>query len=241
MTPVSQLNYASYLQLDQLLSMQEPRTSNTAPREVVLAEHFFIVAHQASEIWLKQIIADLLAATDALRPDYGNPDANLSVEYLDRAGRLIGLLHDQLVALEKMPLRHFADFRPHLGTASGAQSQQFHQLDDLLGNDERPDGLYAAFDAYATAQGMSVAAVCRIGSSTGVLHRIAESLVEIGNGFWRWKIAHLTMISALLGDQPGTAGSSGAGYIASRIRLPFPRLRLLRGEVHEALVPTPTR
>ncbi|WBQ07896.1 tryptophan 2,3-dioxygenase family protein [Kribbella sp. CA-293567] len=234
------LTYAGYLQLDKLLSMQEPRTSDTAEREVVLAEHFFIVAHQASEIWLKQILADLLAATDALRPDYGNSDADLSVEYLDRVGRLLGLLHDQLVALEKMPLRHFAEFRPYLGTASGAQSQQFHQLDDLLGNDERPEGLYAAFEAYTVAQGMSIGSVCRLGSSAGVLHRVAEGLIDVGNGFWRWKIAHLTMISAMLGERPGTAGSSGAGYIASRIRLPFPQLRRLRGEVHEALVPTGT-
>ncbi|QNE17031.1 hypothetical protein F1D05_02795 [Kribbella qitaiheensis] len=237
---MASLTYADYLQLDKLLSMQEPRTSNTADREVVLAEHFFIVAHQASEIWLKQIIVDLLAATDALRPDYGNPDANLSVEYLDRVSSLMGLLHDQLVALEKMPLRHFAEFRPHLGTASGAQSQQFHQLDDLLGNDERPDGLFAAFEGYVAAQGMSVGTVCRLGASTGVLHRVAEALIDIGNGFWRWKIAHLGMISAMLGEQPGTAGSSGAGYIASRIHLPFPELRRLRGEVHQALVPSGT-
>jgi len=237
---VSGLTYSSYLQLDKLLSMQEPRTSDTADREVVLAEHFFIVAHQASEIWLKQIIADLLAATDALRPDYGNSDADLCVEYLDRAGRLLALLHDQLIALEKMPLRYFAEFRPHLGTASGAQSRQFHQLDDLLGNDERQDGLYAAFEAHTVAQGMSVGSVCRLGSSAGALHRVAEGLIEVGNGFWRWKIAHLAVISAMLGERPGTAGTSGANYIASRIRLPFWQLRLLRGEVHEALVPTGT-
>lgn len=235
---MSGLTYSTYLQLDKLLSMQEPRTSDAADREVVLAEHFFIVAHQASEIWLKQILADLLAATDALRPDCGNSDADLSVEYLERAGRLVGLLHDQLVVLEKMPLRYFAEFRPHLGTASGAQSQQIHQLDDLLGNDERPEGLYAAFEAYTVSQGMSVGSVCRLGSSAGVLHRVAEALIELGNGFWRWKIAHLAVISAMLGDQPGTAGSSGVGYIASRVRLPFPQLRVLRGEVHEALRPT---
>lgn len=229
---MKKLTYSNYLQLDTLLSMQEPRTSKTADRAVVLSEHFFIVAHQSTEIWLKQILADLVAATDALRPDFGSRDGDLSLEHLERAARLIQLLHDQLVVLEKMPLRHFAEFRPHLGTASGAQSQQFHELDALLSDEDRPEGLFAAFSSFASDQGMSVGDVCQLGASAGVSHRISEALVDIGNGFWRWQVAHLTVISAMLGEQPGTAGSSGAGYIASRVRLPFSKLRRLRGEVH---------
>jgi tryptophan 2,3-dioxygenase len=232
------LTYADYLQLDTLLSMQKPRTSKTADRAVVLSEHFFIVAHQASEIWVKQILADLVAATDALRPDFGATDADLSLEYLDRVARLMGLLHDQVVVLEKLPLLHFAEFRPYLGTASGAQSAQFHELDALLGDDKRPEGLFATFTSYASERGMSVADICRHGASAGVLHRISEALVDIGNGFWRWKVAHLGMISAILGEQPGTGGSNGASQLASRIRLPFPELRRLRGEVHQPLVQT---
>ena len=229
---MTRLTYATYLQAEKLLSLQTPLTPETADRSTALAEQFFIIAHQACELWVKQILADLHAATDAMRPERGQGGGELAAEFLGRAAHLLRLLHDQVLVVEKMPLRHFAEFRPHLGTASGAQSTQFHQLDALLRDDQDPDGIYQAFVALAHKHGTSVAEVCGRGTAVGVLHRLAEALIDIGNAHWRWKVAHISVISAMLNDRQGTGATNGVEYLIRRTRLPFPELRRLRAEVH---------
>ncbi|MFJ3232896.1 tryptophan 2,3-dioxygenase family protein [Streptomyces sp. NPDC086787] len=231
---MSTLTYADYLRMETLLSLQEPRIPETADRAVVLAEQFFIITHQSCELWLKQVGADLSAAADELMPPCDDHDLELSVEFLTRTSELLRVLHDQLLALEKLPVGYFAAFRPYLGTASGAQSAQFRQLARLLGRDEYAGSLYQAFVAAVEYRGLSVPDVCRLGARAGVLHRIAEALLEIGNGYWRWKVTHLALMSKMVGNQEGTGGSSGADYLALRITRPFPELRRIRGRLHES-------
>lgn len=237
---MTDLTYKDYLRIDNLLSIQDPRTPDTADTAVVLAEHFFIVAHQTSELWLKQIIADLSAAAESLAPQKPGDDGELNpgepelgAEFLARANDVLVLLHEQLITLEKLPLRLFAEFRPYLDSASGAESAQFKVLSRLLGDDERSGELYEAFCAATVAAGTSVPEVCRDGVRSGVHHRVAELLLDIGNAYWRWKVGHLGLMSRSLGQQAGTAGSSGAMYLAGRLTMPFGELRRLRGEVHE--------
>lgn len=230
------LTYADYLQTSTLLSLQETKTSPTADRAVVLAEHFFIIAHQSCELWLKQVIADLDASADALSPPCNIASIELSAEFLQRANELFRVLHEQVIALEQLPLRHFVEFRPYLGTASGAQSQQFVLLSRLLGSDRQVGRLYEAFRAAVAYHNLSVEEVCRRGVSAGALHRVAETLLDVGNGYWRWKIAHLGLMTRMVGTQEGTGGTSGADYLARRITLPFPELRRLRGQLHNELI-----
>lgn len=229
------LTYADYLQIDTLLSLQETRIPDTVSRAVVLAEHFFIVTHQSCELWLKQITIDLDAAADAMAPPYGPDDEELALEFLQRSVELLRVLHDQLIALERLPLRHFAEFRPLLDGASGAQSAQFRLLARLLGNDRQQGQLYQAFEQLAEHRGISVPQVCALGPSAGVLNRIADALLDVGNGYWRWKMTHLALVSKMVGSHSGTGGSSGVDYLARRVTLPFPRLRQLRAQVLDAL------
>ncbi|MDX3659646.1 tryptophan 2,3-dioxygenase family protein [Streptomyces sp. ID05-26A] len=230
---MSALTYADYLRMEDLLSLQEPRIPATADRAVVLAEQFFIITHQSCELWLKQMGTDLTAAAEAMTPPCDVSDLELSAEFLLRTGEILRVLHGQLLALEKLPMRHFAEFRRYLGTASGAQSTQFRQLTPLLGNDENSGGLYQALVAAAEYHGYSISDVCRQGVGAGVLHRIAEALLEIGNGYWHWKVAHLALMSKMVGGQEGTGGTSGADFLARRITRPFAELRRLRGQLHE--------
>lgn len=229
------LNYADYLQVDTLLSLQETRAPDTASRAVVLAEHFFIVTHQSCELWLKQVTIDLDAAADAMTSPYGVDDEELALEFLQRAVELLRVLHDQLLALEKLPLRYFAEFRPFLDGASGAQSAQFRLLARLLGSARREGRLYLAFERLAEHRGISVADVCALGPGAGALNRIAESLLDVANGYWRWKMTHLALVSKMVGNRNGTGGSTGVEHLASRVALPFPRLRQLRAQVHQRL------
>ncbi|MFH8795975.1 tryptophan 2,3-dioxygenase family protein [Streptomyces sp. NPDC017941] len=229
---MSTLTYADYLRMETLLSLQEPRTPATAGRAVVLAEQFFIITHQSCELWLKQLGADLDAAAEALVPPCDPHDLELGLEFLLRSCELLKVLKEQVLVLEKLPLRYFADFRPRLDTASGAQSAQFRRLTVLLGNEHHAGSLYEAFAAATAYHGQSVDGVCRRGVEAGVLHRLAEALVDMGNGYWHWKVAHLALVSKMVGEQGGTGRSSGVDFLARRVTRPFPELRRLRGKVH---------
>lgn len=230
---MSTLTYSDYLRMDTLLSLQETRVPVTADPAVVLAEQFFIITHQSCELWLKQIGADLNAAADALRPPCKADDLELCVEFLERTGEILRLLHGQLLALEKLPIRHFAEFRRYLDTASGAQSTQFRELGRLLGRGRHPGAVYTALVAAAEYHGHTIADVCRQGLAAGVLHRVAEALLEVGNGYWHWEITHLALLSKMIGEEAGTGGTSGFDHLVRRLTIPFPELRRLRGQMHE--------
>lgn len=227
---MTELSYSSYLQVETLLALQKTQVPETTGRDVVLAEHFFIIAHQSCELWLKQAVADLELVRELLfSPHHPADGAEAGLEVLHRVHECLRMLHDQVLVLEHLPLRHFVHFRPYLGTASGAQSVQFRELGRLLDED---GGVYQAFVRAAAHQGCTVAEVCRLGTACGVLHRVAEALLDVGNGYWRWKVAHLGLMSKMVGGQRGTAGTSGEEFLMRRTKLPFPELRRLRGALH---------
>ncbi len=232
---MTRMNYASYLHVETLLSLQDLQTPDTADRSVLAAEHFFIVTHQSCELWLKQIALDLDAAAEAMTAPYGPQDEELALEFLQRSVELLRVLHDQLLALERLPLRHFAEFRPLLDGASGAQSDQFRLLVGLLGSNQQEGRLHRSFESLVAHHDTDLASVCLLGPGAGVLNRIADSLLDVGNGYWRWKITHLALVSKMVGARSGTGGSSGVDFLAQRITLPFPGLRRLRTQVHEQL------
>lgn len=223
------MHYSDYLQLDTLLALQHPRTPPRYSR-VHAAEHFFIVAHQSCELWLTQILLDLDHATAALSAP--QPAHELTLEHLSRVADIFSLLHEELIALEQLSSQCFTQFRPYLGTASGAQSAQFRKLDRKLGLGHTASPLTAAFLAMVTSAGLDLIDICRNDLGAGVLHRIVNTLLDIGQGYWRWKVAHLALVSKLLGDIGGTAGTSGAGHLTQRVRLPFPELRKARQQAH---------
>lgn len=220
------MHYREYVELDRLLSLQHPRVPAGQPSRVRAAEHFFIVSHQSCELWLAQILLDLDCATEALSaPDVAG---ELALEHLSRVADILSVLHDQVMVLDRLPSHCFARFRPYLGTASGAQSAQFHELDHKLGLADEESPVERAFLGAVIAGGLELDDVCRADLNAGVLHRIIDALLDIAQGYWRWKIAHLSLVSRLLGDIGGTAGTSGADYLARHLRMPFPDLRRSR-------------
>jgi tryptophan 2,3-dioxygenase len=61
----ARVSYGSYLALDDLLSLQHPRSQPEHPDELL-----FIVVHQASELWFKCILHEmdhLIGAMNAAR------------------------------------------------------------------------------------------------------------------------------------------------------------------------------
>lgn len=117
------ITYRGYLSLARLLDCQETRSD--APDELL-----FIVIHQASELWLKLAIKELgdardLIAADALRPAFKG---------LARVAKVFSQLIQSWDVLSTMTPSDYAALRPHLGSSSGFQSDQYRMLEFILGN-----------------------------------------------------------------------------------------------------------
>jgi len=118
------LTYASYLKLDQLLDLQEPRSQPAEHDEML-----FIVIHQTYELWFKL----LLHETDKVMRDFRANDLYGAIATLKRMRTVMKTLVGQLDIIETMTPLSFASFRDRLDTASGFQSFQFRELEFVFG------------------------------------------------------------------------------------------------------------
>ena len=117
------LTYGSYLALDELLSLQKPRSEGEHD------EVLFIIIHQVYELWFKEILHEL----DYCRRLLADDDAFRAQHTLKRILTILKVLVAQLDILETMTPTEFLTFRERLESASGFQSDQFRELEFLLG------------------------------------------------------------------------------------------------------------
>ena len=133
-----ELNYATYLRIDELLALQ---TLQSEQEEHV--ETFFIIIHQVTELWLKQLLHEF----DKIRRDLRLGQVSAATATLTRVRRILKVLVEHMDVLETMTPLSFSAFRRRLQHASGFQSMQFRQLEFVLGHkrshvlDQYPDGL----------------------------------------------------------------------------------------------------
>jgi tryptophan 2,3-dioxygenase len=116
------LTYGSYLRLADLLACQSPQTDQHD-------ELLFVIIHQVYELWFKQILHE--AALLQRRLEAGESTGALHTAR--RIAKILKTIVGQLDVLETMTPRQFASFRPELGSSSGFQSQQFRELEAVLG------------------------------------------------------------------------------------------------------------
>ncbi|CAF0891687.1 unnamed protein product [Adineta steineri] len=140
------LNYTTYLGLDSLLSSLrclshvDRSNENSLP---VHDEHFFIIIHQAFELWFKEIIYEI----DSIRDIFGNNDdvATFVLDInlrLNRIGKVWKILIDQLQLLESMTPMEFVEFRDFVTPVSGFQSLQFRIIEMKLGLTDKSRDAY---------------------------------------------------------------------------------------------------
>jgi tryptophan 2,3-dioxygenase len=120
-----QLTYASYLRLDQLLSLQQVRSEPPHHDEML-----FIIQHQTSELWFKLVLHELRAAIKYVRQDQLDP----CFKILARVKLVQQQLYNQWGVLETLTPSEYTQFRNVLGRASGFQSPQYRELEFILGN-----------------------------------------------------------------------------------------------------------
>src|SRR6516165_5347267 len=118
------LTYASYLNLDELLSLQRPRSEPPEHDETL-----FIIAHQAYELWFKLQLHEL----EKIRADFQNNRLYASIGTFKRVRTIMKVMVEQIDILETLTPMSFNTFRDRLETASGFQSSQFREFEFLLG------------------------------------------------------------------------------------------------------------
>ena len=119
------LSYSGYLSLEGLLAQQRPLSQPQHHDEML-----FIIQHQVSELWIKQVIHELTAAIDHIRHDRLPP----TLKILSRVKLIQMQLFEQWSVLETLTPSEYMEFRSVLGNASGFQSFQYRKLEFLLGN-----------------------------------------------------------------------------------------------------------
>jgi tryptophan 2,3-dioxygenase len=240
-----EVTYGSYLALEELLELQRPRAAH--PDELL-----FIVVHQASELWFKEILHEL----DLLITSFQAHEAEFALFRMGRINALMRIVSAQLSALETLPPQHFAEFRTHLGSSSGSQSVQFraieaasglreaHFMNVLQEHGDIPDIVRRAlarptlqdlFMALLRSQGVELEALY-VGERPTVLFFLAEALLEYEQQFGQWRFKHVQLVERVLGPLTGgTGGTLGAKYLARTIDQKFfPALWAVRAKFYGA-------
>ena len=252
------LTYGGYLRLDELLSLQSPRS----------AEHdelLFIVIHQTYELWFKQMLHEVRGAAAALRADEGWR----AMHRLGRVRHILKIAVAQVDILETLTPLEFSAFRDRLAPSSGFESAQFRELEALLGirnprladllpdesdrervrTAQRSPGLWDAVLTWLAARGHAVpkrlldrdvtdvyqgdeemqATLLALYRRGGEVAALCEALVDIDEGLQEWRYRHVKMVERTIGRKSGTGGSTGVEYLAASLHRPvFPDLWAIR-------------
>jgi ribonuclease HI len=206
--PAGGTDYAEYLLIDDLLSLQRPLTEGAHD------ELLFIVVHQSYELWFKLMLHELRLARselEARRPQAAAPPLRRVVA-IDR------LLHEHLNVLETLGPEDFLVFRDPLAPASGFQSRQFREIESFEIYDafcraaDLPEDREARLDALADLYKDH-----RDDPARAVLHDVAERLLDHDEAFANWRHHHMLMAAREIGSRPGTGGSRGVEYLGGTL------------------------
>src|SRR2546422_6996082 len=126
--------YGSYLRIDDLLSLQQPRSAGPEHDETL-----FIIIHQVYELWFKELLHEFDRVMQLFEAD----ESHRSQHTLKGILTILKVLVAQLDILETMTPLEFLSFRDRLESGSGFQSFQFRELEFVLGKK-----VQAAIDRY---------------------------------------------------------------------------------------------
>jgi tryptophan 2,3-dioxygenase len=120
------MSYHDYLHLDLVLDAQRP-LSNAHD------EMLFIVQHQTSELWMRLAVHELRSVRSVMREGRLQP----AFKMLSRVARIFEQLNGAWDVLRTMTPSDYTEFRDQLGQSSGFQSQQYREIEFILGNRNR--------------------------------------------------------------------------------------------------------
>jgi tryptophan 2,3-dioxygenase len=199
----------------------------------------FVIAHQAHELWFKLMIyelEDVRAALDAERFDR-------ATHLLRRLTRVWELLTTQWAVLDSILPADYAAFRDQLTGGSGFESQQFREVEFLLGlkdadylrrvrlTSDEADRLRRRLAEPSLRESFASVLERRDITDLRVLYQnaddvtelrwLAEALIDLDEAAAAWRLRHVLMVERQIGHKGGTGGSSGTAYLRSRLHLRF--------------------
>jgi tryptophan 2,3-dioxygenase len=195
--PAEGTEYAGYLRIDDLLTLQQPLTPEAHD------ELLFIIVHQSYELWFKLILHELRKAHDELSAR--RPQG--AIRPLKRTVAIERLLLDHLDVLETMGPEGFMEFRDPLAPASGFQSTQFREIESLSPK------LYEPFAAQLETDLADLYLHHLDDPRRALLYEVAELLVDHDEQIALWRHHHTLMAAREIGDRRGTGGSRGVEYL----------------------------
>jgi tryptophan 2,3-dioxygenase len=242
------VTYGNYLRLDELLSLQQPRSSGPEHDEML-----FIIIHQVYELWFKELLHELDRVKALLEQD----ESHRAQHTLKRILTILKVMVAQLDILETMTPLEFLSFRERLEAASGFQSDQFRQIEFLLGVKSaqviqrfadrsrarialerryRETTVWDGFLRYLTREGYAVTdvqqALVNVYKGDAKNAELCERLVDLDEGIQEWRYRHVKMVERTIGARAGTGGSSGAAYLRETVGRPiFPDLWAIRSQL----------
>jgi len=231
------LSYDGYLSLDKLLSSQNRRTDSHD-------EMLFIIIHQASELWMKLCIHEIIGAMREVEKD----NLGTAFKMLSRVSRIQGQLRQSWAVLSTMTPSDYLGFR-----------DEVHR-----GNPERYERLKAVLNApsfydlclqHLARQGFDIPAdrldrdwsqayvPCKEVESAWAQaydsagehwqqYELAEKLVDLEHEFQMWRFSHMKTVERIIGYRKGTGGTSGVAFLEKALSLRFfPELWTVRSEL----------
>ena len=254
------VTYASYLQVPELLALQQAR-SRGPDGQPEHDELLFIVIHQVYELWFKQLRHELAGVQRA----FEEGDTDLALHLLNRVLKILKTLVAQVDVLETMTPLQFLSFRDRLDSASGFQSAGFRVVEAMLGLREeaavraqpadspaRHDleavqagaSVWESFLAYLRGRGHAIPAdagapdervqerIVEVYHGDPDAALVAERLVDLDEGVQEWRYRHVKMVERTIGTKRGTGGSSGVEYLRGTLFRPaFPDLWEIRSRL----------
>lgn len=217
--------YAQYACLDELLHLQWPRTE--AP-----AELSFIITTQVMELYFKLLSHEWAAA--CAKMDAG--DVRGALVDLRRSHGVQDALNASWEALRTLTPAEFDEFREAFGAASGIQSELYRVLEHELGvaypgRQDMPS-LAASATRLLERHGLSGwREVYTQSERYPQLVDLGEALFDAAERFTRWKQRHLLSVWRSMGEKAGSAGTSGAEWLAKGVHRKYlPELWDVRSE-----------
>ena len=238
------LTYGSYLRLEQLLDQQRLESDPPAHDELL-----FITVHQVYELWFKQVLHEATASRDAMLSGELWLAQHL-LRRVHTIERLLTQQVDILETMTPQDFGEFRHrLAPASGFQSvqyreieflsGAKDpsfvKRFRGLTDaekqrLVQRLEEPT-LWDAFVAVLTGGGFETASDEGIRSALrtvahdrnryAAIWELAEALLQHDELAAAWRARHVVMVERMIGTKPGTGGSSGSGYLRSRLDLRY--------------------
>ncbi len=242
---MTDIDYGSYLRLNEILSLQTPQSTPEHPDELL-----FIVVHQASELWFKALRHEMDTLITALE----GFDTMRSLLAVQRVNVLTEIVAQQLTSLDTLPPQRFAQFRGYLGSSSGSQSNQFRAIEATAGlrdthfmqaisdHGDPPPEVVAAL-ARPTLQSLVLALLeheqvkledLYLGPGPTPLFLLVEGLLEFEQRFARWRFGHVQLVERIIGiSTGGTGGTLGAKYLSRTVSQKFfPELWSVRSKFY---------